>query len=84
MTGLLRKTVRLVIEVIAFMTFYSISMVMIISVFTIAVLNIPDEIPADFSSVRLVIVAVLLIAGPQLILAQSIAWRYNQYQRWRG
>ena len=83
MTDLLRKTVRLVIEVIAFMTFYSISIVMIISVFTIAVLNIPDEVLSDYPSVRSVIVAVMLIAGPQLILAQSIVWWYNQYQRWR-
>ncbi len=74
--------VRLVIKGIAFLTFYIISMVMIISVFIIAALNVPDEVLCDYPSVRSVIVAVTLMGGPQLILAQSIAWWYNQFQRW--
>ena len=84
MTDIFKKAMVLAIELMAFIAFYCISVVMIISVFTIAVLNIPDEAFSGFPSVRSAMVAMLLIAGPQLILAQSIAWWYSQYQRWIG
>ena len=83
MTDLLRTVAILAMETIAFIMFYSVSVVMIIGVFTIAVLNIPDEILSDYPDFGSVTVVVMLIAAPQLILAQSIAWWYNQYQQWR-
>ena len=70
-------------EAIAFILFYCISVVMIVGVFTIAVLNIPDDVLSDYPSFGSVAVAAMLIAAPQLILAQSIVWWYNQYQQWR-
>lgn len=83
MTNLRSKVLRLAIEVLAFLSFCFTSVVMIVSVFTIAVLNIPDEVVFDFCSKRSVLVVMMLMAGPQLILVQTIVWWYKQHQNWR-
>ncbi len=44
MAGLLKQSLVVLIEITAFATFWSISITMIMSVFTIALFNIPDRI----------------------------------------
>ena len=83
MAGLLKQSLVVLIEITAFATFWSISITMIMSVFTIALFNIPDRILYAEPDADSILIGSMLIVGPQLILARTIAWWYDQYQHTR-
>ena len=83
MNDWLTNLAALAIEVAMVIVFDIIASVMIVSVFAIALQNVPDDVLFRDGGTEAVITAFILILGPQLILARTIAWWYDQLAKLR-